>query len=192
MSESDHEVYDKAILKTLRPTDKNILIIGGGDGFVAESILKKNPRAKITIAELDADIVYCAKTYFEKSDIFEHPNVTLCIGDAIKYLTGQQGTRQKFDGIIIDLTDVPVGSGKAIARIEKFYTQLLKLATPLLATDGWVSAQAGAAVVRKPMAAYFDVLLPIFREYLADVEKSIIPIPSFLDDEVFIYAKKKE
>lgn len=192
VSEMDHHLYDAAVTKLLRKTDKRILILGGGDGFVAEAILAQNPKAKIVIAELDPDIVYCAKTYFDKEWVFEHKNVTLHVGDALEYLKEHQDSKEKFDGIISDLTDTPIGSGKASARMEKFYNRLFTLSAPLLKEDGWIAAQAGADKVKKPLTSYHTILAPLMEEYFSKVEKSVVFIPSFLEDNVFLYARSSK
>src|SRR5688572_3495170 len=41
-TQSDHEQYDRIILKKLKPSDQRLLILGGGDGYIAETALKLN------------------------------------------------------------------------------------------------------------------------------------------------------
>ena len=42
-SEKDHEEYDMALLRKLKPADRNLLVLGGGDGHTAQMALKLNP-----------------------------------------------------------------------------------------------------------------------------------------------------
>lgn len=191
VSVSDTHIYDTAITKPLKKTDRDILILGGGDGFVAKKILESNPDARITIAELDPEVVYCAKNYFNQSAVFDNPNVTLVIGDALQYLTVLASSGKTFDGVIIDLTDEPVGSGKALAKLKSFYTKLLDLTLPILAEDAWVSSQSGVKKVKRPLVTTYEVLQPLFVEYLGGVEEEQILIPSFLEKNTFLYGRKR-
>lgn len=190
VSVSDTHIYDEAITKPLKDTDREILILGGGDGFVARRILESNPKVHITIAELDPEVVYCARTYFDQTAVFENPNVTLVIGDALQYLSVLNGTETKFDGVIVDLTDEPVGSGKALKKLESFYAKLFQLVLPVLREDAWISSQAGVKKVEKPLITPYDVLLPLFKNNLRDVKEQQVFIPSFLEKNTFLYGIK--
>lgn len=190
VSVSDTHIYDEAITKLQKRSDADILILGGGDGFVARKVLETNPDARITIAELDPEIVFCARTYFNQAVVFENPNVTLVIGDALQYLRVAQDAGKRFDGIIVDLTDEPVGSGKALTKLKTFYAKLLDLSMPVLAEGGWISSQAGVKKARRPLITTYEVLLPLFKEYLDNVEEEQTLIPSFLEKNVFLYGRK--
>lgn len=191
VSVTDTHIYDEAITRELRPTDKEILILGGGDGFVAGKVLEKNPNARVTIAELDLEVIYCARTYFDQNKVFNNPNVLVSVGDAMQYLRMAKDRCMKFDGIIIDLTDEPVGSGKALTRLRAFYTELMRLAVPILKEDGWMSSQAGVPKAKAPLITTYDVLMPLFNQFLQDVSEQKEFIPSFLEENIFIYGKAK-
>lgn len=190
LSESDTQIYDKAITSLVRPTDKNILVLGGGDGFVAEEILKRNKKAQVTIAELDPEVVFCARTYFGKDVVFDDPRVSLWIGDALHYLKTAETAKKQFDGIIIDLTDNPVGSGKPLKKLEQFYGKLLKQAMSVLKEGGWISSQAGPVKAQAPYVTTYKVLRPLFMQYLGDVTEQKLFIPSFLEENVFLFGKR--
>lgn len=191
VSVSDTHIYDEAITKRIKKSDSDILILGGGDGFVAQKILDMNPGANVTIAELDPEVVYCAKTYFGQTAVFENPRVTLMIGDALQYLSILGAEGRKFDGVIIDLTDEPVGSGKALVKLKTFYTKLLYLTLPVLNEGGWVSSQAGVKKVKRPLVTTYEVLEPLFKEHLVGVEEEQVLIPSFLEKNTFLYGTKR-
>ena len=97
----------------------------------------------------------------------------------------------KFDGIIIDLTDEPVGSGKALTRLSAFYDELMRLAVPLIKEDGWMSSQAGVPKAKAPLITTYDVLMPLFKKHLQNVTEKKEFIPSFLEENVFIYGSAK-
>lgn len=188
---TDSDIYDNAITKDVRLTDKDILILGGGDGFVAAKVLEKNPTARVTIAELDLEVIYCARTYFDQSKVFNNARVLVAVGDAMQYLRMAKEKNLTYDGIIIDLTDEPVGSGKALTRLSAFYDELMKLSVPLLRPDGWMSSQAGVPKAKAPLITTYDVLMPLFKKHLVDVKEEKANIPSFLEENIFIYGRTK-
>lgn len=191
VSEDDHLMYDDAILKPMREGDTNVLVLGGGDGYVAQRILEKNPRAMVTVVELDSEVIYCARTYFGQSTVFEDPRVNLIIGDAIQYLKVAEERGERFDGIVIDLTDNPVGSGRALSKLRNFYETFLKHAISLLDSSGWISSQAGVPKAIPPYTTTYQVLRPLFEETLTNVTETRENIPSFLEQNVFLHGTKK-
>lgn len=191
VSESDTHIYDNAITEPLLTDDKEILVLGGGDGYVAGEVIARNSNAKVTIVELDPEVVYCARTYFDQGSVFDSPNVNLIIGDALQFLSMAAHSGMKFDGIVIDLTDNPVGSGRASARLKSFYVKLLHHILPVLNEGGWVSSQAGVREAKKPLVTTYEVLEPLFNEYFSDVSEQQIFIPSFLEKNIFLYGKAK-
>lgn len=188
-STTDHHLYDKAILKPMSASDRNILVLGGGDGFVAEEAVRRFPNARVTVVEIDPEVVFCAKTYFGQAATFSHPRVKLVIGDAIHFLKESQLAGRTYDGIVMDLTDVPTGAGKAAAKLERFYDKLLRLSTPLLARGGWMSAQAGVPKAKRPLVASVKILKPLFEKYFTRVSEAEVEIPSFLEPNMFLYGK---
>ncbi len=190
-SEYDHEIYDNQILASLSDSDTEIIILGGGDGYVASMALAKNPKLKITIIDLDVEVVAAAKKYLKQS-IFDNPNVTLYIGDALQYLKTRSG--KKVDGIISDLTDNPVVALEENYKKDftHFFEQLLPLMSNHLVKNGWLSIQAGASVVDKN---YFDtasILKKIVKTKIGNVTRKDVFIPSFGEDNCFITAIKQD
>ncbi len=190
VSETDTDIYDEAITRELSERDQHILVLGGGDGFVAGKIIEKNPNAQVTVVELDPEVVYCARTYFDQGPVFDHPRVKLVIGDAMQFLKTSAEDKSTYDGIILDLTDNPVGGGKALTRLESFYNKLVNLSAPLLKQGGWISSQAGVRSAQRPLITTYEVLLPLFKKNFRDVHEETILIPSFLEENVFLYARK--
>jgi spermidine synthase len=47
----------------LHPEPRNVLIVGGGDGGVAREVLKHKSVEKVTLCEIDGDVVETAKQY---------------------------------------------------------------------------------------------------------------------------------
>jgi spermidine synthase len=191
LSESDVDVYNDAILQPLRSRDREILILGGGDGFVAEAILRKNKRASVTIVDLDHEVIYCAREHFNKGKVFDNRRVTLAIGDALQFLNISADAGNRYDGIIFDLTDEPVGSGRARNALRRFYDRILARSLPVLADGGWVSSQAGVPKVKRPHISTYEVLKELFEKHLGEVSEQRVTIPSFLDKNMFLYGTRR-
>lgn len=188
-SELDHERYDKAILAPLKSTDKKIIILGGGDGYVAEMALKMNPKLKIDIIDLDAEVVFLAKKYLNQN-VFSHPNVTLNIGDAMNYLKMYADTHgERVDGIISDLTDNPIGSNGAKNKMNEFYEKVFRLSKEILKPEGWISVQAGAAVVVPKYIDAVKITENKFKKVFGNFNRKDVLIPSFGEKNSFIWAR---
>ena len=100
---------------------KSVLIIGGGDGGAIKQVLKYKSIENITVVELDEDVVKYSIQYLPQiSDgAFNSNKVNLIIGDGKKYI---ESTNQKFDCIILDLTD-PFGPSASLYTSE-FFTKI--------------------------------------------------------------------
>jgi spermidine synthase len=186
-SEKDHVIYDTAILTPVRPTDHSIIILGGGDGYVAEEALRKNPDLLVTIVDIDVEVVHAAKFHLGQK-IFDHPNVTLHIGDALQYLRARK--EDPVDGIVFDLTDNPtLDLEETYAEdYKRFFQKMLPLSKKHLREKGWVSVQSGASQVTDSYldtAAIMEQLLP---QHFKHTKRSDILIPSFGEENCFIAA----
>lgn len=186
-SEFDHDIYDKAILSKLKPTDRHILILGGGDGYVAEMALKINPDLKITIIDLDVEVVNACKKYLHQA-IFSHPNVQLNIGDALSFLqTYHSKGGEPVDGIVSDLTDNPIGVKGAKTKLKYFYEQIFTLSKKILKRDGWISVQAGASEVIPKYVDAASMIQTLIAKIFGNYERKDVSVPSFGEKNSFIF-----
>ncbi len=123
-SEYDEYMYHEPLVQPAmcsHPNPKNVLIIGGGDGGALEEALKHNCVEKITMVELDEDVVKVAKEHLTEinKNSFEDERVRLVFGDGIKFI---RECNEKFDVIILDLTD-PY-SISTYLYTDKFYGEI--------------------------------------------------------------------
>jgi spermidine synthase len=186
-SEKDHHIYDKNILKRLRKDDKNILILGGGDGFIAEMAVKLNPNVTITIVDLDEDVVKVCSNYMGQH-IFDDQRVKLIVDDAFIYMDKIKDPF--YNGIVCDLTDFPVGYTQK--KIIDFYEKVFKLSNKILKNNGWISAYGGIkemAIDGYPVA---DILKKILIKYFQNIEMLVSFIPSFGEDCCLLYGDKRD
>lgn len=186
-AEFDHEIYDKEILKFLRKSDKNILILGGGDGYVAEMALKKNSALKVEVVDLDVEVVKCAEKYLDQK-IFGDKRVKLFIGDAMHFL---KVTKQKYDGIVCDLTDTPIGTKKEEKEFKKFFEKIISFSESKLKKGGWMSIQSGATSVTDGFVDESRIIEKILKgNNLKNISRSDIYIPSYGESCAFLFGEK--
>jgi len=187
----DHELYDSALLHKLSKDDARLLILGGGDGYVAQAALAINPHLKITIVDLDPEVIAHARKYLGQK-VFDHKNVTLNVGDALTYMrTAIERGDVVFDGIVSDLTDNPIGGGDKKKGMIKFYTEVFDLSSRMLKSGGWISVQAGASKVVRKYVDSAKFLRKLIEERFYDIERRDVMIPSFSEKNAFLYGRKR-
>jgi spermidine synthase len=98
---------------------RQVLIVGGGDGGMAEEVLKHAGVERLTQVEIDAGVVEFSKRYFAdvNKGVFDEQRFDLVIADGMEFVAT---TDRRFDVIIVDSTD-PVGPG-AVLFTKEFYT----------------------------------------------------------------------
>lgn len=182
-AETDHEIYDDKLILSLSEKDSNILILGGGDGFIASTIVKRHPSVKkIDIVDIDKDVVYSCNRLFERPDTFDE-KVEFYIEDAIKFLENNQD--KQYSAIIFDLTDVPVGARE---NMKIFYERLAGLAKNIISPSGWISVYAGSPTVTDMYFNTREFIFEIFKNY-GNMTQNNVFIPSFGEEAAIITIK---
>ena len=145
ITEKDEAAYSEMLVHPAMQVLKNpkkVLIIGGGDGAVAEEVLKYNFIKNIDLVDIDEEVVkYCTK-YFKKinKNSLKNKKVNLYFQDAYDFIAS---TKNKYDLIIADRPD-PVGSGRSLFK-EKFY----KNVNNILSLNGVAVFQSGVPFFQK-------------------------------------------
>ena len=105
------------------PAPRSALIIGGGDGGLAEELLKHNTMQRVVLAELDAAVIEASKAELEQvhRNVWENPRLQIQIGDGMAFI---DQTEERFDLLVMDLTDpdTPAGSlyeAPALQRMQR-------------------------------------------------------------------------
>lgn len=189
-SDSDHHIYDEALLSKITRDTKRILILGGGDGYVAETALELCPNAEISVVELDQEVINSSEKYLNQK-VFRDSRINLVIGDAINYLKNQETNSEKYDLIISDLTDNPIGGNGNIKDAKKLYTDIVNSAFNLLKGDGWIAVQGGASKVCRKYVDVSKIVSQIMQKTFSNVEKKDVFIPSFGENGAFLFSNKK-
>lgn len=120
---------------------RDVLIIGGGDGGLAEEVLKHKSIQRVVQVELDACVVDVSRRYLSEinSGVFEDDRFHLHIGDGAAFI---HGIDERFDLVLIDSTD-PVG-----AATKLFTTSFYSAVRRCLRVRGLMVAQAGVPFVQ--------------------------------------------
>jgi spermidine synthase len=97
---------------------KNILVIGGGDGGTIREILRHENIDKVTMVEIDGEVIEACKKYLpEIACSLNHPKLDLIVGDGISFV--KDSLPKTYDIIIVDGSD-PVGPAEGLFGNE-FY-----------------------------------------------------------------------
>ncbi len=150
------------------PHPKRVLIIGGGDGGTLSEVLKHQDVAKVTLCEIDGEVIRVSQKYFpEFSKSFSDPRIRAVIDDGAAFI---QQYHDYFDIIIVDASD-PEGPA-CVLYSEEFYTDIFNALT----ADGIVVAQGESPFFHRDLikewhirnkklfkhAAYYYALVPTY------------------------------
>lgn len=188
-SETDHSLYDSELLRNLSSEDERVLILGGGDGFIADTILTKHPGIKeIHVVDIDHDVVFNCNKYFKRSKNYIK-KVNFLIEDAVRFLEDLDNDT-KYSAIIFDLTEIPIVTDDG--GTKSFFEKLFVLAAPHVSEDGWISIQAGTPTVSSDYFDLSDYLTKLIAEKYPIFEKISKFIPCFGEEASFISIKLKQ
>jgi spermidine synthase len=132
-----HETMVYGGLNLLKRIPKNVLILGAGDGLLLKEFKIHSEIEKITMVELDGQMLEWSKNNNIVSQLNGgslNPvakNVELIIGDGVSFLRNNKLT--KYDLILIDF---PFPNGHELAKL--YSTEFYKLVKHSLAPDGLI------------------------------------------------------
>lgn len=171
-------------------TDKEILILGGGDGGLLHELLKESPKF-VTMVDIDGRVMFHCAQHLRGAcgsdlDNWNGPNYQVIEGDCLEFMKNCAQEKRTFDVVFNDLTDIPIEDnskdGDNLALWD-FIKKILELALPLVRPDGkYLNHAIGKNAVRE-VQAYENVLdnLPIKVQYKSHTAW----VPSFVEDWVF-------
>ncbi len=145
ITEKDEAAYSEMLVHPALQVLKNpaeVLIVGGGDGAVAEEVLKYNFIKKIDLVDIDKEVIRLCKKYFKKvnKNSLNNKKVKVFYEDAFNFISD---TKQKYDLVIADRPD-PVGAGKSLFK-KNFY----KNVNAVLNKNGIAIFQSGVPFLQK-------------------------------------------
>jgi spermidine synthase len=90
-----------------------VLIVGGGDGGILREVLKHDFVEKAIMVEIDRRVVELSEQFLKINGDYNDPRCELIIGDAADYMRASRARGNKFDLIILDLSE-PVGPSASV------------------------------------------------------------------------------
>jgi len=149
---------------------RRVLIIGGGDGGMAEEVLKHKSVERVTMVEIDAGVVEFSKQYLPNicKDAFDDPRLNLVIADGAKFVAE---TDERFDVAIIDSTD-PIGPAEVLFT-EAFYGNVKRC----LNEGGIVATQNGVPFLQ---GDELTSTLAAFRKLFRDPTCYLATVPTYV------------
>ncbi|HEY49908.1 MAG TPA: polyamine aminopropyltransferase [Dehalococcoidia bacterium] len=171
-SESDEFIYHEALVHPpmlAHPQPETVFIAGGGEGATLREVLAHKTVKKAVMVDLDKKVVDVCKEFLPSlsQGAFDDSRVELLHTDAMKYL---EETKEKFDVVIIDLTE-PLEEGPSyLLYTREFYHDLREKLT----SDGVVALQAGSTsmVISFGFVAVANTLstaFPVVAPYQAEI-----------------------
>ncbi len=120
VTERDEFIYHEMITHPamrIHPSPENVLIIGGGDGGTARETLKYSEVKKVTMVEIDEEVVNVSKKFLPSiSCALSDPRLDIKFEDGVNFV---KETSETFDVLLLDTSD-PVGPAEVLYRRE-FY-----------------------------------------------------------------------
>ncbi|MCS7140424.1 MAG: polyamine aminopropyltransferase [Candidatus Nezhaarchaeota archaeon] len=182
----DEFIYHEALVHpamTTHPSPEVTLIIGGGEGATAREVLKHKIVKRVVMVDLDEEVVQVSRKYIPQlsAGAFEDKRLNLIFDDGRAYL---EKSREKYDVIIIDVTDPLRGGPSYLLYTKQFYELVRRSLNP----DGIMVTQATSTFYsRKSYTVIYNTIrqvFPITRAYSAW-------IPSYISSWGFVLASLK-
>ncbi|MCX7673690.1 MAG: polyamine aminopropyltransferase [Thiobacillaceae bacterium] len=186
-SEGEEFFYHEALVHPAaiaHPAPRRALIIGGGDGGAAEELLKHPSIERVTIAELDAEVVAAAREHLPAvhRGALDDARVQVRIGDGFAYM---RETDERYDLVLLDLTDPETPAGPLYTRasfawvrrvLEPGGAMVLHIGTPVFEPEQVrrIAADLRASFGR---VAFYGLYIPLYGAYwgLAVASDSLDP-----------------
>lgn len=129
-----HETLAHVPIMITGAVPQNVLVLGGGDGFLARELLKYEDRIRhINLVEIDKEMIQLAKSLpFStlNANSLTHRRLDISIADAFTWL---RQNRSQFDAIYIDFPYPYTFEG-----LRVYSTEFLSLVARHLSKDGFV------------------------------------------------------
>ena len=189
-AEHDEALYAKALTwpaLLARPSTRQVVITGGGDGHAAREILRFPDVRSVTICDIDPVVTRATQAWmpFMWSVAASDPRVKILHGDAIAYLDSLP--EASVDLIVSDITD-PTGPGSASERL--YSAEYFRKIRRCLAPGGACVAQAQELSVKE--WAHHQRLRRLVTTAFPFTESYCVYVPSFGYPEGFLIASASD
>jgi spermidine synthase len=107
LTDFDEALYSECLVHpalSVMPSAKRVLILGGGDGGVAREALRYPGVERVTVVEIDRQVVDVCKQHFPRAaSCFADKRVELVIDDAHRFLRDRD---ERWDVVIVDAAEL--------------------------------------------------------------------------------------
>ncbi|MDD6281813.1 polyamine aminopropyltransferase [Oribacterium sp. HCP28S3_H8] len=170
-SEADEFIYNEMVVHVpmaVHPYVKNVLIIGGGDGGVAKTLIQYPEIERIDVVEPDEMFIEVSRKFFpETAKGFDDERVHIVNMDGLRFL---RRASDAYDLIINDSTD-PFGYSEGLFTKE-FYGNCYRA----LHADGIMVYQHGSPFYDEDEAAFRAMHRKVYRSFpISRVYQASIP-----------------
>ncbi|XP_067141111.1 spermine synthase isoform X1 [Centruroides vittatus] len=166
--------------------NKEILILGGGDGGLLYELLKEKPKF-ITMVDIDKVVIDACKKYLRGAcgdalDQLKGENYEVIVDDCIKIMREYTQKGKKFDYVINDLTDIPIATSPQ-GELWQFIRTIVSMAFELLQPNGRYLNHAIGDVCKEALTKYEELLKSL--PYKVQFKNHSAYVPSFMENWVF-------
>ena len=162
-AEADEYIYHESLVHPAfisHPNPVDIFIAGGGEGATLREVLAHSTVQKAVMVDLDQQLVKLCQRFLPNhhQGAFQDPRVRLHHTDAARFL---EDSPEKFDIIIIDITDPLEGGPAYLLYTQNFYRTVLNRLNP----QGILVAQAGSCdsvVYTKVFTSVLNTMSTVF------------------------------
>lgn len=142
-AERDEHIYHEALVQPAliaHPDPRSVFIAGGAEGATLREVLRHPSIERVVMVDIDGDAVEFARLHMQPwhRGGFDDPRSEIVIDDARAYL---QRSDEKFDAIIVDVTDPISGGPSYLLFTQEFY----QLARDRLNPGGIIAVQGESA-----------------------------------------------
>nr|XP_056717780.1 spermine synthase [Euleptes europaea] len=194
LAESDL-AYTQAIMGSGKEdyTDKEVLILGGGDGGILYEIVKLKPKM-VTMVEIDQMVIDGCRKYMRKTcgDVLDNLNgdcYQVLIEDCIPVLKRYAKEERMFDYVINDLTAIPISTSPEEDSTWEFLRMILDLSMKVLKPDGKYFTQGNCVNLTEALNLYEEQLGRLYCP--VEFSKEVVCVPSYMELWVFYTVQKK-
>jgi spermine synthase len=166
--------------------DKEIVILGGGDGALLYELLKEKPK-EVIMLEIDEVVMKACAKYMRSicGDVLDKmsgPNYEIIVGDCTKAIDQYIKEGRKFDYVFGDLTDVPL-SESPTGELWDFINKILCMSFKILKPDGKLMTHVIGSAAGDALKMYETQLMKLQPKVKFTTSHAFVP--SFLEDWVF-------
>jgi spermidine synthase len=186
-SQRDEFIYHEALVHPALITHSQpstVFIAGGGEGATLREVLAHRSVKKAVMVDIDEEAVDVCRRFLPSlhQGCFDDSRVELLHLDARKYLSE---SKQKFDVIVVDITDPVEGGPSSMLYTREFYG----IVAERLAHGGVLAVQSGPSNLHD--MAVFTAISSTLREVFPKVFPYITSVPSFGGAWGFMLAAKE-